>query len=47
MQQVSSERYENKENIKKDKKLTALKRFNVLLSKIGKVLNTSQLSNYK
>jgi hypothetical protein len=47
MQKASSESNKNKENVTKDKKPTTVQIFNLLLSKIGKALNTSQLSNYK
>lgn len=47
MQQVSSESDKNKDNSTTDKKQTVVQIFNTLLGKIGKALNTSQLSNYK
>jgi hypothetical protein len=47
MQQVISKDYINKGKNNAAKKQQAITRFNLWLDKIGKILNTSQLSNYK
>jgi hypothetical protein len=47
MQQVITKSNTIKDNDKKDEKQKLAIKFNLWLSKIGKTLNTSQLSNYK
>jgi hypothetical protein len=47
MQQFTSKNHTVKDNDKKDEKQKSVINFNLWLSKIGKTLNTSQLSNYK
>jgi hypothetical protein len=47
MQQVISKSHINKDNDKTNKNQKTMRRFNLWLGRIGKALNTSQLSNYK